>query len=82
MELGKFLISYILMGYENEEKLFEQKDNWYKYLFNIMAQNCKFDELIQNQVSFITFNYDRSLEMFLSNSIYTGIVDALHVIAK
>ena len=50
------------------------QDDWYKHLLNALVENLngingykKLNEL--NKISFITFNYDRSLEHILSNGI-------------
>src|SRR5262249_16422014 len=39
------------------------------YLFNAMASQASGDSFLQNQVSIVTFNYDRSLEQFLYRAI-------------
>ncbi len=47
--------------------------NWYPLLWGFMQ--AKIDEFAENKVSFITFNYDRSLEFFFQRSLmnYFGI---------
>jgi len=49
------------------------KDDWYSYLFNRMTETMirknDFNRFNENKVSFITFNYDRTLEYFLENSL-------------
>jgi len=63
--LGKLLIAYFLKRKENSHQLFIglRESNWYAELFN------RLDVIIYNiknyKISFITFNYDRSLEFFL-----------------
>lgn len=66
IEIGKCCIAYILLKHESHEKLFENPD-WYKYLWNKIY--TKFDDLGKNKIAFITFNYDRSLEYYLSTSM-------------
>lgn len=44
-----------------------QKKNWYQYIFEKM--NSKFDDFAKNNVSFITFNYDRSLKYYFFTSL-------------
>lgn len=72
MDLGKIFIAKAISSCENEDQLNIDycPDSWYGYIWNLMTANCKStDELIKNTVSFITFNYDRSLEQFLYNAI-------------
>jgi hypothetical protein len=79
MEFGKEIISYCIhndeMGSGFAESLSEnnQKSDWYFYLYNYMIQKLKkpdsYNLFKKNRVSFITFNYDRSLEYFLYTSL-------------
>lgn len=65
INVGKAAIAQQLIKAEdvtNIPKLFE--DGWYSYLLNRM--DCKFEDFENNKISFITFNYDRSLEFFLA----------------
>lgn len=75
LEVGKRAILLNILDAEQNSKFHENTKNsnldWYSYLFDQMT-----DELIKpdnfhiskNKISFITFNYDRSLEHFLFNS--------------
>lgn len=65
LELGKLLIAYMLKQKENEYRLFTElkEKNWYAELFNRIDANI--ENIFENRISFITFNYDRSLEFFL-----------------
>jgi hypothetical protein len=67
LELGKLLITYILKKKENEHRLFIglKESNWLAELFNRIDANE--DNIPKNRISFITFNYDRSLEFFIYN---------------
>lgn len=68
--IGKLAIAQILSKYE-DTSIFFSNDNWYRHLHNIMKKDvASLDEYAQNQVSFVTFNYDRSLEYFL----YTALI--------
>jgi hypothetical protein len=71
VEIGKFIIAMSLIECEQEKLLYspdaEKKGGVYQYLFNGMANNQ--EDFENNQLSFITFNYDRSLEYFLFNAI-------------
>ena len=64
--LGKLAIANALIPFENEEPLFYD-NSWYSILFNKI--NSSFENFDKNKVSFITFNYDRSLEYFLLTTL-------------
>jgi len=64
LKIGKMAIAQVLVRYENHDRLFEG-DNWYKILVNEMKRDATIDNFHQNKASFVTFNYDRSLEHFL-----------------
>jgi hypothetical protein len=66
IKLGKILITYVLIRYENLDNIYANHD-WYQYLWNKM--NKKFEDFDENKISFITFNYDRSLETYLLNCL-------------
>lgn len=55
-----------------EGKRFRSGD-WYAYLFNRMTEDLRKSEdikdILNNKVTFVTFNYDRYLEYFFANSI-------------
>jgi hypothetical protein len=70
-EIGKTAIAAIICAFEEPAALhkIDNEDDWYGYLWNALISGIhKCDELGRNQVSFITFNYDRSLEYFLLQS--------------
>jgi hypothetical protein len=67
--LAKILLS------ENNSRFREDvfvKDDWYTYLYRKMTERMitpdSYEDFRKNKVSFITFNYDRSLEHFLAES--------------
>ncbi len=68
MEVGKAAIAAALIPHEDPAQ-FARKESqrWYEYLFNRMVSSKS--DFHKNRVSFITFNYDRSLEYFLLNVI-------------
>lgn len=66
MNTGKLAIAQALIDFENPENLISNV-NWYHYLFDHMGN--KFEDFNKNKLSIITFNYDRSLEQFLFNSL-------------
>ena len=44
--------------------------HWYQFLFNQMCRDCpSIDDFAGNQVSFITFNYDRSFECYFLHAL-------------
>ncbi len=67
MEIGKLLIARILISHEDDSLLRNRKENWYMYLLELLE--VPFETLHLNNTSFITFNYDRSLEHFLFEAI-------------
>lgn len=64
MDIGKTAIAAQLCRCENPEQLFTYKD-WYGWILERMTAGTPFDKLRQNKISFVTFNYDRSLEHYL-----------------
>ena len=77
-EIGHRAIASILLAYETHASLFDDwvlkwddpnnnEKHWYQLLFSNL--NSTFDGFSKNQLSIITFNYDRSLEYFLLHSI-------------
>ena len=64
VNIGKIAIAATLIPNESEPILFRNtEENWYMYLYKIM--NSSFDEFGKNNISMLTFNYDRSIEHFL-----------------
>ncbi len=71
LDVGKLAIAFCLMPFEKEENLYypdpSRGGDWYEYLS--VKLNSSFEEFGQNKLSIITFNYDRSLEQYLLNSL-------------
>lgn len=67
IEIGKAAMAMILIGAEVEDALFAMENSWLRYTYERL--NTSFDDFGGNAVSFITFNYDRSLEHFLFVSL-------------
>lgn len=65
MEVGKTAIAAVLMEFENPDKLIDEPD-WYRRLFHTLTDRGSFEG---NQLSVITFNYDRSFEFFLATCL-------------
>lgn len=66
-EIGKQCIAHVLLSCERRGMLFSEekdKDHWYQYFINQYLK-VDWDDLDFSNISFVTFNYDRSLEHFL-----------------
>ena len=66
--MGRHAIAAELLRYENPEKIFIHK-GWYQYLYNTMCDPDRFESFGRSNVSFVTFNYDRSLEYYLYSAL-------------
>jgi len=70
-EIGKLAIAAYISAFESPDFIFVEgnTDHWYRGLWNIMLEDLgNINELPQNKIKFISFNYDRSLEYFLHES--------------
>lgn len=72
-EVGKVAIALELVYRESKSTFTEgMKCHWYRHLFGEMTKHLispdSFRDIEKNKVSFITFNYDRSLEHFLCDA--------------
>lgn len=65
--IGKFATAHILIGKENPAKLFQYGNSWLREIYNRM--NSTFDTFARNQLSFVTFNYDRTVEHFFFSAL-------------
>jgi hypothetical protein len=69
LEIGKLAIVHILLSYEKTSILFpEGKETWYDYLYNKLS-DVPFDNFQNNNISIITFNYDRSFEHYIMTTL-------------
>jgi hypothetical protein len=72
IKVGKAAIAAYLLPREFARNLLPdaQEDDWYEYLFRRMKDGASsLNEFLQNGVSFVTFNYDRSLEQFMFHAL-------------
>ncbi len=85
VDLGKTAIANVLLPMEQTSKLFDewasirlQPDaskrhqgnwSWYDFLLGVLCDGVPFDEIGNNRLSVITFNYDRSFEHFLFTAL-------------
>lgn len=69
MDIGKRCIAWDLIHHENAEVT--DKWDWFEHLHDqVFARNCSsIDDYCQNNIDFITFNYDRLLEHSLITSL-------------
>jgi hypothetical protein len=68
LEIGKAAIAATLIPYERHERVFTfDNGNWLRYLFDQM--NTSFDQFGKNELSIVTFNYDRCVEYFLFTAL-------------
>ena len=64
-EAGRYAIALAIAPYEDTQSrpLMRGDQRWYEYLLG--ALRCPRDQFAQNQLSIVTFNYDRSLDQYL-----------------
>ena len=88
-EIGKYAIARVLLEYEREKSLFHDivnshgkstarrplkpKPCWYRQLYK--AIDSSLADFHKNNLSVITFNYDRSLEHFIYTSLKSDNLD-------
>lgn len=72
-EIGKIMIIYSLLKHEDRTKFSltaSNDDNWYSLLINDIFSGCALAEnLLDNKLDFITFNYDMSLDYYLCTKV-------------
>jgi len=68
MEIGKAIMGIELLHGEVHERLWQNADNWLTHLYGAMVGNS-LEEFGENNVAFVTFNYDRTVEHFLYVSL-------------
>ncbi|MGV8898077.1 MAG: hypothetical protein ACOH2B_02365 [Burkholderiaceae bacterium] len=67
-DIGKAAIALKLIECEKHDSLFKvEEDHWYQYLWANLADSL--NTFGENNLSIITFNYDRSLEYYLLNTL-------------
>ncbi|MFC1588402.1 hypothetical protein ACFL54_08830 [Planctomycetota bacterium] len=70
-EVGKAVMAQFLICHEDEKLLFtrnEEQGHWYHYLFGLLS-GSDLNSYCANQLTILTFNYDRSLDHFLYTSL-------------
>lgn len=82
-EIGKRAIVWAMLEYERNSRFHEDspvKDqDWYSFIFRKMRENLDepqgYKDFGKNKITFVTFNYDRSLESFLHESLVHSYYD-------
>ena len=85
MDVGKAAIARVLIEWEQTGTLLAGREGaWLDYLFDKL--NCPFERFGSNEVAFITFNYDRSIEHYLftclQNSYGKSAEDCAHQLSQ
>ncbi len=68
MDIGKAMMGIELLLRESAILLWQEERNWLTCLYQSMI-GSSLEEFAENKVSFVTFNYDRSVEHFLFTSL-------------
>lgn len=64
----QFIISHLILSYE--AKFADATNTYFDSIWNMMIKDARtIDQFLTNKVSFITFNYDRTIEVFLKTRI-------------
>ncbi|MBN2020965.1 MAG: hypothetical protein JW749_12170 [Sedimentisphaerales bacterium] len=80
---GKYIIAFEILEIENKSHSLEQsyqlQQDWYLYLFNRFIRGIttgdRLPDFSNGKIGFITFNYDRSLENLLYESLRNSFND-------
>lgn len=80
LDYGKRAIAIEILESENKNNL--SQGDWYFYLFNRMVEDLSssadaYQRFKENEIDFITFNYDRSLDYYIFNSFQNIVKPAL-----
>ena len=68
VEIGKYATAALLIAKENSDRLFSyDHQNWLRFIYGRMQSS--FENFAANRISFVTFNYDRSVEHFLFTAL-------------
>lgn len=72
IEVGKAAIAMSLLRCENLDRMFDpvsfDNGSWYEHFFQQLS-TPKFEDIVKNKIGIITFNYDRSLEVYLHEAV-------------
>ena len=71
--VGRAMIGFVLMPYEDSSNLHAPNGGrWYRYLYSDIIAPLSPQDFGTNQLSIITYNYDRSLEKFFFDVLKKG----------
>ena len=83
-DIGKQAIVHSIWDAERTSRVWEDVksgQDWYSYLYNRMSETMtgvkSYESFRKNKVAFVTFNYDRSLENFLYESLTNSFAEIL-----
>ena len=94
VELGKVVTAWSLLPYERTHSLFDEwrekrlsvninQNDWYELLFNELIEDVEFESFAdKNELSVITFNYDRSLEHYLFTALWNSFPTRVEMCAE
>lgn len=69
-QICKFAITYLLLKIESDNRnSISENEDWYRHLYHNFIDKKSFEEILKSKVSFITFNYDVSLDGFFLKAI-------------
>jgi hypothetical protein len=69
-QIGYGCIALVINYHEQEHALYDDDQSWYRMLHNKMYDvTNSFQEYVGLPIRFVTFNYDRTLEMYLFNAL-------------
>lgn len=71
VRIGKIAIAHSILLRENRDSLFEERPcHWYRYLWDqLIRPGASTITLPENRLAFITFNYDLTLEYYLTRAM-------------
>lgn len=72
VSIGKIAIAHAILWRESREALFQgglQKSHWYEYLWNLIRPGLTVDNVSENRLAVITFNYERSFEYYFTTAL-------------
>lgn len=66
-QVGKAVIAATLIRYETDAIFGHTNENWLRYAYKRL--DTWFEEVVESNVSFVTFNYDRVIEWFFVTAL-------------
>lgn len=71
VRIGKAAIAVLIAHSEKTGSLYsaDNAGNWYQYLFELIVSDSGINHQSNSRLSIVTYNYDRSIEVFLHNAL-------------